>query len=410
MFTTILTGVVALTGVIVLLVAVLMFCEKKLVKKGKVKLLINDDPAKSPEVDIGSNLLMALSNQKIFLPSACGGKGSCAMCKCQVFEGGGDILPSELTHIKRAEAKAGWRLSCQVKVRGPMKVKVPDEVFGIRKWECTVISNDNVATFIKELKVGLPAGEIIHFESGGYIQIDVPAYQGLKFKDFDVAERFRGDWDKFKLWDLVTNNPTPIFRAYSMANHPAEGNMVMLNIRIATPPPKQMNLNPGICSSYVFSLKKGDKITISGPYGEFHIKKTNREMIYIGGGAGMAPLRSHIFHLFHTEKTTRKVSYWYGARSKREMFYTEEFEAIEKDIPNFKYHVALSEPQPEDNWTGFKGFIHQVVLENYLKDHPNVDEIEFYLCGPPMMNSPPHNKLRDLRAGKEIIAFDDLGG
>lgn len=406
----VLTGVIALTAVIVLLVLVLMFCEKKLVKKGKVKLLINDDPSKSPEVDIGSNLLLALSGQKIFLPSACGGKGSCAMCKCQVFEGGGDILPSELTHIKRQEAKEGWRLSCQVKVRGPMKVKVPDAVFGIRKWECTVLSNDNVATFIKELKVGLPAGETIHFESGGYIQIDVPPYEGLKFKDFDVAERFRGDWDKFKLWDLVTNNPTPIFRAYSMANHPAEGNMVMLNIRIATPPPKQMNLNPGICSSYVFSLKKGDKITISGPYGEFHIKKTNREMIYIGGGAGMAPLRSHIFHLFHTEKTTRKVSYWYGARSKREMFYTEEFEAIEKKFPNFQYHVALSEPQPEDNWTGKKGFIHQVVFENYLKNHPNVDEIEFYLCGPPMMNTAVQKMLGDLGVEKEMIAFDDFGG
>ena len=410
MFTTIVTGVVALTGVIVLLVLVLMFCEKKLVKKGKVKLLINDDPAKSPEVDVGSNLLMALSQQKIFLPSACGGKGSCAMCKCQVFEGGGDILPSELTHIKRPEAKAGWRLACQVKVRGPMKVKVPDEVFGIRKWECTVRSNRNVATFIKELAVNLPPGEVIHFESGGYIQIDVPAYQGLKFSSFDVEPQFRGDWDKFKLWDLVANNPTPIFRAYSMANHPAEGNMVMLNSRIATPPPKQMTLPPGICSSYVFSLKQGDKITISGPYGEFHIKKTNREMIYIGGGAGMAPLRSHIFHLFHTEKTTRKVSYWYGARSKREMFYTEEFEAIEQKFPNFKYHVALSEPQPEDNWTGFKGFIHQVVHDNYLKNHGNVDEIEFYLCGPPMMNSAVQKMLGDLGVEKDMIAFDDFGG
>ncbi len=410
MFTTVLTGVLALTAVIVLLVLVLMFCERKLVKKGKVKLLINDDPAKSPEVDIGSNLLMALSNQKIFLPSACGGKGSCAMCKCQVFEGGGDILPSELTHIKRAEAKAGWRLSCQVKVRGPMKVKVPDEVFGIRKWDCTVRSNHNVATFIKELVLDLPAGELIHFESGGYIQIDVPPYENLRFEDFDVEERFRGDWDKFKLWDLVANNPTPIFRAYSMANHPAEGNMVMLNIRIATPPPKQMDLPPGVCSSYTFSLKPGDKITISGPYGEFHINKTNREMIYIGGGAGMAPLRSHIFHLFHTEKTTRKVSYWYGARSKREMFYTEEFEAIEKAFPNFEYHVALSEPQPEDNWTGFKGFIHQVVFDNYLKDHPNADDIEFYLCGPPMMNTAVQKMLADLGVEKDMIRFDDFGG
>ncbi len=410
MFTAILTGVLALTGVIVLLVLVLMFCERKLVQKGKVQLLINDDPAKSPEVEIGSNLLLALSSQKIFLPSACGGKGSCAMCKCQVFEGGGDILPSELTHISRSDAKNHWRLSCQVKVRGPMKVKVPDEVFGIRKWECTVRSNKNVATFIKELVVDLPPGETIHFESGGYIQIDVPAYQGLKFADLQVEEQFRGDWDKFKLWDLVANNPTPVFRAYSMANHPAEGNMVMLNIRIATPPPRQMNLPPGICSSYVFSLKKGDKITISGPYGEFHIKKTNREMIYIGGGAGMAPLRSHIFHLFHTEKTTRKVSYWYGARSKREMFYTDEFEAIEKKFPNFRYHVALSEPLPEDNWKGFTGFIHQVVFDKHLKNHPDIDEIEFYLCGPPMMNSAVLKMLADLGVEKEMIAFDDFGG
>ncbi|MEY4829635.1 MAG: hypothetical protein RLZZ562_1431 [Planctomycetota bacterium] len=410
MFTTILTGVAALTGVIVLLVVVLMFCEKKLVRKGKVKLLINDDASRSPEVDVGTNLLMALSQQKLFLPSACGGKGSCAMCKCQVFEGGGDILPSERTHINRGAAKEHWRLACQVKVRGPMKIKVPDEVFGIRKWECTVTSNDNVATFIKELKVALPAGEVIDFQSGGYIQIDVPDYQNLKFKDFDVAEKYRGDWDKFKLWDLVANNPEPIFRAYSMANHPAEGNMVMLNIRIATPPPKRMDLPPGVCSSYVFSLKKGDKITISGPYGEFHIKDTKREMIYIGGGAGMAPLRSHIFHLFHTEKTTRKVSYWYGARSKREMFYTEEFEAIEKKFPNFKYNVALSEPQPEDNWTGFKGFIHQIVFDNYLKNHENVDEIEFYLCGPPMMNSAVFKMLDDLGVEKNMIAFDDFGG
>jgi Na+-transporting NADH:ubiquinone oxidoreductase subunit F len=410
MFTTILTGVAALTGVIVLLVVVLMFCEKKLVRKGKVKLLINDDASRSPEVDVGTNLLMALSQQKLFLPSACGGKGSCAMCKCQVFEGGGDILPSERTHINRGAAKEHWRLACQVKVRGPMKIKVPDEVFGIRKWECTVTSNDNVATFIKELKVALPAGEVIDFQSGGYIQIDVPAYQNLKFKDFDVAEKYRGDWDKFKLWDLVANNPEPIFRAYSMANHPAEGNMVMLNIRIATPPPKRMDLPPGVCSSYVFSLKKGDKITISGPYGEFHIKDTKREMIYIGGGAGMAPLRSHIFHLFHTEKTTRKVSYWYGARSKREMFYTEEFEAIEKQFPNFKYNVALSEPQPEDNWTGYKGFIHQIVFDNYLKNHDNVDEIEFYLCGPPMMNSAVFKMLDDLGVEKNMIAFDDFGG
>ena len=410
MFGDILIGIMALTTVIVAFVIVLMFCEKKLVAQGKVKLLINDDEEKAPEVEVGTNLLMALSAQKLFLPSACGGKGTCAMCKCQVFEGGGDILPSERTHITRSEAKEDWRLACQVKVRGPMKVQVPDEVFGIRKWECTVRSNHNVATFIKELVMDLPEGEVIDFLSGGYIQIDVPEYHGMKFSSFDVEDEFRPDWDKFKLWDIVANNDDPCFRAYSMANHPAEGNMVMLNIRIATPPPRQMDLPPGVCSSYVFSLKPGDKITISGPYGDFHIKDSEREMVYIGGGAGMAPLRSHIFHLFQTLKTGRKVSYWYGARSKREMFYTEEFEAIEREFPNFSYHVALSEPLPEDNWTSHTGFIHQVVMANHLEQHENVDEVEFYLCGPPMMNSAVFKMLDDLGVEQEMIAFDDFGG
>jgi len=425
MLTTILTGVLALTAVIVLLVAVLMFCEKIIVKKGKVKLLINDDPSKSPEVDVGSNLLMALSAQKIFLPSACGGKGSCAMCKCQVFEGGGDILPSELTHIKRAEAKDGWRLSCQVKVRGPMKIKVPDAVFGIRKWECTVTSNDNVATFIKELKVSLPPGEVIHFESGGYIQIDVPAYQNLKFKDFDVAEKYRGDWDKFKLWDLKMKNPEPLFRAYSMANHPAEGNIVMLNIRIATPPWDRakggwMDVNPGVCSSYIFNLKPGDKVMVSGPYGEFHIKETDAEMIYIGGGAGMAPMRSHLFHLFHTLKTGRKVSYWYGGRSRRELFYIDDFRQIEAQFPNFKFHLVLSEPLPDDNWTaktsmesdgdGFVGFVHQALIDNYLSKHDAPEDIEFYFCGPPMMNAAVLIMVDDFGVPPENVSFDDFGG
>ncbi len=406
---TVLLGVAALTVVIVILVVVLMFCERRLVRKGQVRVLINDDAERSPMVDIGSNLLKALSDQKVFLPSACGGKGSCAMCKCQILEGGGNPLPSEMTHLSRSEAKDHWRLACQVKVREELKVQVPPEVFSIRKWECTVRSNRNVATFIKELDLELPPGEILHFESGGYIQIDVPAYQGLKFSTFDIEPKFREDWEKFKLFDLVTNNPEPCFRAYSMANHPAEGNRVMLNIRIATPPPRTTGINPGVCSSYVFGLKPGDKITISGPYGEFHIKDTKKEMIYIGGGAGMAPLRSHIFHLFHTLETDRKVSYWYGARSKREMFYTEEFEAIERDFPNFKYHVALSEPLPEDNWTGFKGFIHQVVLDNYLAKHPDVDELEFYLCGPPMMNSAVQKMLADLGVEPSQIAFDDFG-
>ncbi|MDA0373751.1 MAG: NADH:ubiquinone reductase (Na(+)-transporting) subunit F [Planctomycetota bacterium] len=405
----ILTGVVALVAVILALVGVLMFAERRLVQSGKVKILINGDASKSPEVDAGGTLLSVLSSQGVFLPSACGGGGTCAMCKCQVLEGGGDILPTELTHITRGEAKENWRLACQVKVKQDMKIKVPDEVFSIKKWECTVRSNDNVATFIKELVVDLPEGEILHFESGGYIQIDVPAYKGIQFKDFQVADKFREDWDKYNIWQYVANNDEPCFRAYSMANHPAEGNMVMLNIRIATPPPRTEGIPPGICSSYVFSLEAGDKITISGPYGEFFIKETENEMIYIGGGAGMAPLRSHIFHLFHTLRTGRKVSYWYGARSLRELFYEDHFRAIEKEFPNFSFHVALSEPMPEDNWTGPVGFIHQVVHNNYLKDHPNADEIEYYLCGPPMMLSAVQNMLYDLGVEKEQIAFDDFG-
>ncbi|MBK8978390.1 MAG: NADH:ubiquinone reductase (Na(+)-transporting) subunit F [Planctomycetes bacterium] len=405
----ILIGVASLTVVIVMLVLVLMFAEKKLVQQGTVKILVNGDAEKSPEVKAGGTLLSALSSQGIFLPSACGGGGTCAMCKCQVMSGGGDILPTEMTHITRSEAKEHWRLACQVKVKQDMEVQVPEEVFSIRKWECTVRSNRNVATFIKEFVVELPPGETLHFESGGYIQIDVPEYQGLKFSDFDVDPKYREDWDRYRLWDLVAHNDEPCFRAYSMANHPAEGNIVMLNIRIATPPPRTEGIPPGICSSYVFGLKPGDKVTISGPYGEFFIKDTDREMVYIGGGAGMAPLRSHIFHLFHTLKTGRKVSYWYGARSMREMFYEEHFRAIEKEFPNFSFHIALSEPLPEDNWTGPVGFIHQVVHDRYLKDHPNVDEIEFYLCGPPMMLSAVQKMLHDMGVEQEQIAFDDFG-
>ncbi len=332
------------------------------------------------------------------------------MCKCQVFEGGGDILPTELTHVSRSEAKEGWRLACQVKVKEDMKIRVPDEVFGIKKWECTVASNKNVATFIKEFVVNLPEGETLDFQSGGYIQIDVPEYKNLKYRDFEIEEEYHPDWDQFKIWDNVANNPEECFRAYSMANHPAEGNRVMLNIRIATPPPRTEGIPPGICSSYVFGLKPGDKVMISGPYGEFFIKDTDHEMVYVGGGAGMAPLRSHIFHLFRTLRTNRKVSYWYGARSAREMFYTEEFEAIEKEFPNFSYHVALSDAMPEDNWTGYTGFIHQVLHDNYLKDHSDLDVVEFYMCGPPMMNTAVQNLLDDMGVEKEMIDFDDFGG
>lgn len=406
----ILVGVACLTLVVLLLIGVLLFAESKLVNKGLCKIEINDDPDRSPEVPGGGTLLGVLSGQDIFLPSACGGGGTCAMCKCQVFEGGGDILPTELTHVSRSEAKEGWRLACQVKVKEDMKIRVPDEVFGIKKWECTVASNKNVATFIKEFVVNLPAGETLDFQSGGYIQIDVPEYKNLKYRDFEIEEEYHPDWDQFKIWDNVANNPEECFRAYSMANHPAEGNRVMLNIRIATPPPRTEGIPPGICSSYVFGLKPGDKVMISGPYGEFFIKDTDHEMVYVGGGAGMAPLRSHIFHLFRTLRTNRKVSYWYGARSAREMFYTEEFEAIEKEFPNFSYHVALSDAMPEDNWTGHTGFIHQVLHDNYLQDHPDLDVVEFYMCGPPMMNTAVLNLLDDMGVEKEMIDFDDFGG
>ncbi|MEA5110128.1 Na(+)-translocating NADH-quinone reductase subunit F [bioreactor metagenome] len=408
----VLISIVVFLTIILLLVGVLLYVRAKLTPPGKVKITINDET--EIEADPGSSLLSTLSAQKIFLPSACGGGGTCAMCKCQVFEGAGDILPTEKGYFTRKEQQNNWRLGCQVKVRGDLKIGIPKEIFGIKKWECEVVSNRNVATFIKEFVVRLPEGETLDFQSGGYIQIDVPKCE-VDFKDIIVEDKFREDWDKLKIWDLKMKNPEPIFRAYSMANHPAEGNIVMLNIRIATPPWDRaknqfMNVNPGICSSYIFSRKPGDKVMVSGPYGEFHIKHTDKEMLYIGGGAGMAPLRSQIFHMFHTEKTNRKVTYWYGARSLREVFYDDEFKAIEKDFPNFKFNIALSEPLPEDNWNGYTGFIHQVVLDNYLSKHPEPEEIEFYLCGPPMMNSAVFKMLDNLGVPKENIAFDDFGG
>ncbi|MFC2087111.1 NADH:ubiquinone reductase (Na(+)-transporting) subunit F [Bacteroidota bacterium] len=397
--------------IILLLVALLLYARKKLTPQGDVKLSINE---KEMEVSPGNTILTTLSTQQVFLPSACGGGGTCGMCKCQVIEGGGSILPTETGFFTRKEQQDNWRLGCQVKVRNDMVIRVPESIMGIKKWECEVISNYNVATFIKEFKVKLPEGETLNFQSGGYIQIDVPKCT-VEFKDFEVEEEYRDEWDKYKMWDLKMKNPEETFRAYSMANHPAEGNIIMLNIRIATPPWERakgafMNVNPGICSSYIYSLKKGDKVTISGPYGEFFIKDTDREMVYIGGGAGMAPLRSHIFHLFHTEKTNRKVSYWYGARSKREIFYEEEFRAIEKEFPNFSSHIALSEPLPEDNWEGLTGFIHQVVYDNYLSKHEEPEEIEYYLCGPPMMNDAVQKMLYDLGIPDEMIDFDDFGG
>ncbi len=430
--TTLLIAAVAVfLTIIILLVALLLFAKSKLTQTGPVRITINgQEPI---EVSAGGTLLSTLGNAKIFLPSACGGGGTCAMCRCQVMEGGGDILPTEAPYFSRKEIKENWRLGCQVKVKQDMNIQIPEEIFGIKKWECEVVSNYNVATFIKEFIVRLPEGETLDFQAGGYIQVDVPAFQ-TNFKDFDITphpedpagpDKFKEDWDKFNLWDLTLDSKEPIFRAYSMANHPAEGNIIMLNIRIATPPwdranNRWMNVPPGICSSYVFSRKPGDKVTISGPYGEFFIKNTDKEMVYVGGGAGMAPLRAHIFHLFHTLKSNRKVSYWYGGRSKRELFYIDHFRKIEQEFPNFKFYVVLSEPTPEDNWQvkesldapgdGFLGFVHQAFIDNYLSKHPEPEEIEFYFCGPPMMNQAVVKMCDDWGVPPEHVAFDDFGG
>ncbi|MBK8490742.1 MAG: NADH:ubiquinone reductase (Na(+)-transporting) subunit F [Saprospirales bacterium] len=420
---TIIYAVAVFSLVILALSFGLIAAKKRLVPQGDVKIIVNGDEENPLLVKPGSSLLSSLGDKNIFLPSACGGGGTCAMCECHVDEGGGDVLPTELNHLTRKEAAEHKRLACQVKVRQDMRIRIPEEIFGIKKWECEVVSNYNVATFIKEFVVRLPEGETLDFESGGYVQIDVPVIT-CEFKNIDITslprmgkkpDEFKPEWDKFNLWDLKMVNDEPQFRAYSMANHPAEGNIVMLNIRIATPPWDRKNnnwmqVNPGVCSSFVFTRKPGDKVVISGPYGEFFIKPTKKEMVYIGGGAGMAPLRSHIFHLFHTMKTRdRKVSYWYGGRSSRELFYTEDFQTIEKEFDNFSYHIALSEPMPEDNWTGPVGFIHQVVLDNYLKNHPEPEEIEYYLCGPPLMLQAVMKMLDALGVPEENIAFDDFG-
>jgi Na+-transporting NADH:ubiquinone oxidoreductase subunit F len=426
--------VVAFLIVLMSLAAGLLFAKSKLVSDGDVSIIINGQDDKPTITKPGSNLLTVLSEQNVFLPSACGGGGTCAMCKCQVIEGGGDVLPTEMNHLTRKEAKENWRLACQVKVRNDMKIKVPDEIFGIKKWECEVVSNYNVASFIKEFVVKLPEGEHLEFEAGGYIQVDVPPCE-VDFKTIDITahpehhetpDKFQSEWDNFKLWDLKMKNDEPIFRAYSMANHPAEGNIIMLTIRIATPPWDRakntwMDVNPGICSSYVFSRKPGDKVTISGPYGEFFIKETEREMLYIGGGAGMAPMRSHLFHLFHTLKTGRKVTYFYGARTRREIFYMEDFKKIEREFPNFKFYVALDNPLPEDNWTlkkdvndtegdGFKGFVHNVVINEFLSKHPAPEDIELYFCGPPMMNQSVIKMADDWGIPDDQVSFDDFGG
>ncbi|MBB02631.1 MAG: NADH:ubiquinone reductase (Na(+)-transporting) subunit F [Rubinisphaera brasiliensis] len=401
-------GVVMFTLIVLALVGVILFAKSKLVPSGDVTIIVNDQ--KELHVPAGGKLLGALADAKIFVSSACGGGGTCAQCKVNVLDGGGDILATEKNHISKREAREGMRLSCQVPVKGDMKIEVPPEVFETKKWICTVKSNRNVATFIKELVLELPTGEEVDFKAGGYIQIECPPHE-VDYQNFEIEERFREDWDKYNLWKIKSKVDEPVVRAYSMANYPGEKGIIMLNVRVATPPPRgPEGTPPGKMSSYIFNLKPGDKVTISGPYGEFFIKDTKAEMIYIGGGAGMAPLRSHIFQLLKSDKSDRKISYWYGGRSSRELFYLDEFEALEKEFPNFKLNIALSEPMPEDNWTGPVGFIHNVLLENYLKSHPAPEDCEYYICGPPMMLSAVRKMLDDLGVEPENIAYDDFGG
>lgn len=400
-------GVLMFTVIVLVLVAIILFAKSKLVPSGNVNILINGE--KEIKVPVGGKLLNALADNKLFVSSACGGGGTCAQCKVKVFEGGGNILPTEKSHITKREAKDGERLSCQVTVKQDMKIEVEDSVFGVRKWNCKVKSNDNVATFIKELVLELPAGEAVPFRAGGYIQIERPA-GSVDYKDFAVADEYREDWDKFNLWQYKSTVNEPIIRAYSMANYPEESGIIMLNVRIASPPPRLPNVEPGKMSSWIFNLKEGDDVVISGPFGEFFARETQKEMIFVGGGAGMAPMRSHIFDQMRRIKTDRKVTFWYGARSKREMFYVEDFDTLQKDNENFSWHVALSEPLPEDNWDGYTGFIHQVLLEEYLKNHPAPEDCEYYLCGPPIMNKCVIDMLLDLGVEREDIMLDDFGG
>ena len=407
--TEILLGVVMFTAIVLCLVIVILIARSKLVQRGIVKIEINEDPEKTVEVPIGGKLLNALASNKIFIPAACGGAATCGLCKVQVLSGGGDLLPTERTHINRKEAKQKVRLSCQVPVKRDMKIQVAPEVFETKQWLCKVRSNKNVATFIKELVLELPENETIDFKAGGYIQIECPPHS-LDYKDFHIEKDYQSDWEKYKLFDLKSKCKENVTRAYSMANYPAENNLIMLNVRIATPPANAPKGTPtGLMSSWLFNLKPGDTALVSGPYGEFFAKDTDAEMVFIGGGAGMAPMRSHIFQQFNTRKTNRKVTFWYGARSLREMFYIQEFDKLQKENPNFTWNIALSDPLPEDNWQGDKGFIHQVLYENYLKDHPAPEDCEFYICGPPLMLEACRNMLDELGVEPENIAYDDFG-
>ncbi|MDR3087650.1 MAG: NADH:ubiquinone reductase (Na(+)-transporting) subunit F [Azoarcus sp.] len=395
------------TGVVLALAAIILLARAWLVNSGDVNISINGE--RDIAVPAGGKLLQTLATNNIFLSSACGGGGTCGQCKCQVLEGGGDMLPTEGAHFNKREARAGWRLACQVPVKQAMKIHVPEEVFGVKKWECTVVSNPNVATFIKELTLHLPEGEDVNFRAGGYVQLECPPHT-LNYKDFDIQPEYRGDWDKFDMWRYVSKVDEPVVRAYSMANYPEEKGLVKFNIRVASPPPDRDDIPPGKMSSYLFSLKPGDKITVYGPFGEFFARETDAEMVFIGGGAGMAPMRSHIFDQLKRLKSQRKISFWYGARSLREAFYVDEFNKLQADNPNFTWHLALSDPLPEDNWTGPTGFIHNVLYENYLKNHPAPEDCEFYMCGPPMMNAAVIKTLLDLGVERENIMLDDFGG
>jgi Na+-transporting NADH:ubiquinone oxidoreductase subunit F len=406
--TTIILGVTVFVFLIVALVLVLMVAKSKLVASGEVTIIINDDLNKAITAQAGGTLLNTLAADKIFIPSACGGKGTCGVCKVTVLEGGGALLPTETSHISRGEARLGTRLSCQVKVKQDMKIEVAPEVFDVRKWRCRVRSNHNVATFIKELVLELPEGDEVPFRAGGYIQIECPPHV-VKYSDFEVGDEYREDWDKYDMWRFVSTVDEPVTRAYSMASYPLEKGIIMLNVRIASPPPNMPEVPPGKMSSYIFSLKPGDEVVISGPFGEFFARETDNEMVFIGGGAGMAPMRSHIFDQFRRIHTTRKVSFWYGARSLREVFYQEDFDSIEAENENFEWHLALSDPLPVDNWSGDTGFIHQVVFEKYLKNHSSPEDVEYYMCGPPMMNQAVINMLLDLGVEPENIMLDDFG-
>lgn len=405
----VLLGVFMFTFIVLALVVLILIAKSKLVATGNVNIQINDDPEKSLNTPAGSKLLNTLAENKIFVPSACGGQGTCGQCKVTVLEGGGDILPTETSMVNRREAREGVRLSCQVAVKQDMKIVIPPEIFDVKKWECTVRSNRNVATFIKELVLELPEGENVDFRAGGYIQIDAPPHK-VSYKDFIIEDEYKPDWDKYDLWRYESKVTETISRAYSMANYPLEKGIIMLNVRIASPPPSMPNVPPGQMSSFIFNLKPGDKVEISGPYGEFFAKDTDAEMVFIGGGAGMAPMRSHIFDQLNRIKTNRKMTFWYGARSLREMFYVEDFNKLARENDNFNWFIGLSEPLPEDNWKGYTGFIHQVLYENYLKDHPNPEDCEYYMCGPPMMNKAVIDMLDNLGVEPENIMLDDFGG